>query len=159
VLAAELYSFAVQRLESFAYLGIADDVHSSVELAAATLGISLDDHAYVPGEKFIPGVKTIKMLSFSAGMKPGEGPASATKEVEVEGHSAETIEDVKALIEEKEAEAQKLYDVAYDLFQVSVVLLPSRQRGLGGGGWGEVWGFQAFRGCRASQHHQQLFCC
>jgi hypothetical protein len=117
--AAELYSFAAKRLESFAFVGVADDIHSSAELAAATLGLSLDEPAYAPGEKFIPGVKSIKMLSFSAGMKPGEGPASPTKELEVEGHSAETIEDVKALIEEKEAEATKLYNEAYDLFQVS----------------------------------------
>lgn len=57
--ADELFNAAAKRLESFAFVGLADDLHSSIELAAATLERPLDGPAYVPGELFIAGVKKV----------------------------------------------------------------------------------------------------
>jgi hypothetical protein len=57
--ADELFSYAAKLLESFAYVGLGDDLNSSAELAAAALGRALDGPAYAHGELFIPGVKKV----------------------------------------------------------------------------------------------------
>lgn len=117
--ADEMFNYAVKRLESFAYIGLGDDLHSSAELAAAALNRPLDGPAYAHGELFIPGVKKVKVMSFTGGMKPEEASTPA-KELDVEGHDAMTIDEVKAEIERKEEIAKKLYDETYDLFMVSM---------------------------------------
>lgn len=57
--ADELFNHAAKLLESFAYVGLGDDLHSSAELAASVLGRALDGPAYAHGELFIPGVKKV----------------------------------------------------------------------------------------------------
>lgn len=75
-------------------------------------------------------------MSFTGGMKPEQASGPA-KEVAVEMHEAMTLEELKEAIKEKEEEAQKLYDVAYDLFVVSGKLYSTCLCGGGGlAGWG-----------------------
>jgi hypothetical protein len=64
-------------------------------------------------------------------MKPEQASGPA-KEVAVEMHEAMTLEELKEAIKEKEEEAQKLYDVAYDLFVVRAVCWGGEL--VGGGG-------------------------
>jgi hypothetical protein len=77
----------------------------------------------------------VKLLSFTGGMKPEQASGPA-KEVAVEMHEAMTLEELKEAIKEKEEEAQKLYDVAYDLFVVSMELYSMCLCGVGGREWG-----------------------
>jgi hypothetical protein len=58
-----MFKYATRRLDSFAFVGVGEDLHSSAEVAAAALDRPLDGPAYVPGELFIPGVKKVKVRS------------------------------------------------------------------------------------------------
>ena len=124
--ADEALKFAKERLEKFAHVGVVDDLHAGLEVAAATLGLPLDGTAYAPGELFVPGLKKLRMMTWQGGMKPGQGDSTAV-EVEVPHHGATTVEELEELIVKQEAEAQRLYDIAYDQFMVSCLKI---RRGL-----------------------------
>jgi hypothetical protein len=68
-----MFKYAAKRLESFAFVGLGEDLHSSVEVAAAALERPLDGPAYVPGELFIPGVKKVKVRTGLNHGHTGEG--------------------------------------------------------------------------------------
>jgi hypothetical protein len=57
-------------------------------------------------------------MSFTGGMKP-DSASSPAKDLDVEGHDAMTIDELKAEIEVKEEAAKKMYDETYDMFVVS----------------------------------------
>lgn len=116
-----LLEFAKKRIDSFAHVGITEDADSSTEVAASLFSLQLDKPAFIPGEKYVKGLKKIKTLSWKGGMKMND-MKSTPIELEGETHTATTIEELRAMLADKEKEAQELYDMGYKMYMVSACM-------------------------------------
>lgn len=98
------------------HVGISDDFHDSIELAAAELDRPLNGPAYAPGEVFIAGVQRLRVMTFSR--MPKKADESPIVEVAVPAFPLASVEELKAMLGKVEAEEKQLAEVANAMVKV-----------------------------------------